>query len=163
MLRRIILLASALATAGLAACLGDASNAGPTLPYANETLYSDPATAVYAPVTGVNIATMTRTESGLYYRDSVVGTGVAATPTSRVTVNYIGYVPTGRIFDRSSTPATFALTQVVKGFQEGISGMRVGGKRRLVLPPALGYGAQANQVIAANSVLVFYVELLGVQ
>lgn len=165
MLRRLARTAAVALALGTvtAACGGDDDYAAPGTAPA-ETVYSDPATAVYAPALAIDLAAMTRTSTGLYYRDRVVGTDTAtARPTSTVSVTYAGYVPTGRQFDAGT--ARFALTQVVKGFQEGITGMRVGGERTLVIPPALGYGPaeqrdQAGRVIIpANSVLVFNVKL----
>ena len=154
-LARTAAVALALGTA-TAAC-GDDDSAAPG-DAGSETVYSDPATAVYAPALAIDLAAMTRTSTGLYYRDRVVGTDTStARPTSTVTVTYAGYVPSGRRFDAGT--ARFALTQVVKGFQEGITGMRVGGERTLVMPPALGYGNNPPPGIPANSVLVFKVKL----
>ena len=138
----------------LAACGGDDD---PTEP-----VYSDPATAVYAASLGVNLASMTRTEKGLYYQDRTVGTGAAATTSSTVTVTYTGSLPNGRRFDANT--ARFPLGDVVEGFREGIAGMRVGGDRLLVIPPALGYGNQppSGSQIPPNSVLVFTVRLVSI-
>lgn len=106
--------------------------------------------------------------------DLVVGTGTEATAGKRVTVNYTGWLYSstaagnkGTMFDTSvgKTPYTFVLGagQVIKGWDQGLVGMRVGGQRRLVIPPELGYGAQANGPIPANATLVFEVQLLNVQ
>jgi peptidylprolyl isomerase len=153
MLRRFLHAATAALALAAAAC-GDSSPAEP--------VYSDPATAVYAPSVGVDLAAMTRTGTGLYIRDVAVGTGALATTSSTVTVTYAGHLPTGRRFD--SGTRQFPLTGVVAGFREGIAGMRVGGERKLVLPPALGYGATPPQGsgIPANSVLVFDVKLVSI-
>lgn len=166
MLRRLLGTAvAALALATAAAACGDDEPTDPsTRDAASETVYSDPATAVYAPALMIDLATMTRTASGLYYRDRIVGTDTTtARASSTVTVTYAGFVPTGRQFDAGT--ARFSLSQVVAGFREGITGMRVGGERTLVMPPSLGYGAQAQRdgagrvIIPANSVLVFTVKL----
>jgi FKBP-type peptidyl-prolyl cis-trans isomerase len=109
----------------------------------------------------------------LLCQDLVVGTGKAATPTSSVSVQYVGVLyKTGVQFDsswsRGSQPASFSLTGVVTGFKQGIGGagkvapMRAGGRRLIILPSALGYGPQANQSIPANSPLVFIVDLKSV-
>jgi len=105
-------------------------------------------------------------------QDLVVGTGPAATTSSTVTVQYTGVLyKDGKEFDSSWTrgqTAQFSLAQVVPGFTEGIGGagkvapMKVGGRRVMILPPALGYGAQANGPIPANSTLVFVVDLKSV-
>ncbi len=96
------------------------------------------------------------------------GTGKVAEKTSTVTVNYTGAIAsTGKIFESSldgGQPATFGLDQVIKGWGEGIPGMKVGGKRRLIIPAELAYGAQSPSAdIPANSALVFDVELITVQ
>jgi peptidylprolyl isomerase len=108
----------------------------------------------------------------LEYKDLVVGTGTPATPTSTVSVQYTGVLyKDGKKFDSSwdrGQPASFPLTQVVKGFTEGIGGngdippMRVGGRRIMILPASLGYGAQATSGIPANSPIVFVVDLKSV-
>jgi hypothetical protein len=108
----------------------------------------------------------------LAYKDLVVGKGKAANPQSNVTVQYVGALyKDGKVFDSSwsrGTPAQFSLTGVVKGFTQGIGGtkgippMKVGGRRLMILPAALGYGSQANGSIPANSPLVFVVDLKSI-
>ncbi len=99
--------------------------------------------------------------------DLVVGTGPEATAASTVTVNYVGVAAaTAKEFDSSwkgGQPATFPLSGVIKGWQEGIPGMKVGGRRELVIPPDLAYGAQGSPPnIGPNETLVFVVDLLAV-
>jgi FKBP-type peptidyl-prolyl cis-trans isomerase len=106
----------------------------------------------------------------LTVKDLVVGKGAAATPTSTVTVQYVGALYSdGTIFDSSwnrGMPANFPLTGVVPGFTQGIGGttgiapMKVGGRRVVIIPPALGYGGQQNGSIPPNSTLVFVIDLL---
>ncbi len=107
------------------------------------------------------------TASGLKYKDLKVGNGKEAKPHDTVTVNYTGTLKDGTKFDSSydhpEGPSTFSLDEVVKGWGEGIPGMKVGGKRQLIIPPALGYGAQAKPKIPPNSELIFEVELLDVK
>jgi FKBP-type peptidyl-prolyl cis-trans isomerase len=108
----------------------------------------------------------------LEYKDLVVGKGAAATPTSTVTIQYSGVLyKTGKAFDSSwsrGQPAQFSLAQVVKGFTQGIGGtsgvspMKAGGRRIIIIPASLGYGAQAQGPIPANSPLVFVVDLKNV-
>ncbi|HUC19974.1 MAG TPA: FKBP-type peptidyl-prolyl cis-trans isomerase [Candidatus Polarisedimenticolaceae bacterium] len=100
--------------------------------------------------------------------DEVVGTGTEAVAGKKVTVHYTGTLTNGTKFDSSvdrNQPFSFNLGggQVIKGWDEGVVGMKVGGKRKLVIPPELGYGSQQVSSIPANSTLVFEVELLGVE
>ncbi len=105
--------------------------------------------------------------STLLRKDLVVGKGAVATASSTVVVRYVGAsYSTGKVFDGStwqSGPATFALANLVPGFAQGVTGMKVGGRREIVIPPALGYGSQGGGPIAPNETLVFVVDLLGVK
>ncbi|URR35692.1 FKBP-type peptidyl-prolyl cis-trans isomerase [Thermosynechococcus sp. HN-54] len=109
------------------------------------------------------------TPSGLQYEDIVVGSGVQPQVGDRVTVHYTGMLTDGRIFDSSrdrGQPFQFQIGvgQVIKGWDEGVGSMQVGGQRRLIIPPNLGYGARgAGGVIPPNATLIFDVELLAVQ
>ncbi len=111
---------------------------------------------------------MVTTASGLQYEDSVVGTGVEAVAGKTVEVHYTGTFPDGKKFDSSvdrRQPFSFKLGagMVIKGWDEGVAGMKVGGKRKLIIPANLGYGARgAGGVIPPNAVLHFDVELLKV-
>lgn len=106
------------------------------------------------------------TGSGLQYVDLVVGTGRQAETGDTATVHYTGWLADGKKFDSSldrGEPFSFRVGagQVIKGWDEGVSTMRVGGKRRLVIPPDLAYGSRgAGQVIPPNATLTFEVELL---
>ena len=110
---------------------------------------------------------MPTTPSGLIIEDVTVGEGAAATG-QKVTVHYTGWLTNGTQFDSSkdrNDPFVFPLGggRVIKGWDEGVRGMKVGGKRKLTIPPALGYGARgAGGTIPPNATLVFEVELLGV-
>jgi peptidylprolyl isomerase len=105
----------------------------------------------------------------LQVTDVVLGTGAEAVSGKKVTVDYTGRLLTGRKFDSSldrGQPFTFTLGagQVIRGWDQGVAGMKVGGKRTLVIPPHLGYGASgAGAVIPPNATLVFDVELKGVE
>jgi FKBP-type peptidyl-prolyl cis-trans isomerase len=105
--------------------------------------------------------------SNLVVEDLVVGTGAVAATGDTVTVHYVGTLANGQKFDSSydrGQPFTFRIGahQVIAGWEQGIPGMRVGGKRRLTIPPSLGYGGQANGPIPANSTLIFEVDLVGI-
>lgn len=105
----------------------------------------------------------------LVVRDLKRGTGPAARPGQTLTLNYVGAgLSDRRVFDssyRTGQPFSFALGsgQVIPGWDRGLVGMRVGGRRLLVIPPGLGYGAQGSGPIKPNETLVFVVDLLGVQ
>lgn len=115
------------------------------------------------------MAEPTTTTSGLTYEDIESGTGPAAQNGQKAKVHYTGWLKNGQKFDSSvdrNEPFEFMLGagQVIKGWDEGVAGMKVGGKRRLTIPPALGYGARgAGGVIPPNADLIFEVELLGVR
>lgn len=108
------------------------------------------------------------TDSGLQYIEVVEGTGAKPQPGQRVTVHYTGTLEDGTQFDSSrdrNRPFSFTIGvgQVIKGWDEGISTMRVGGRRQLIVPPELGYGARgAGGVIPPNATLIFDVELLRI-
>ena len=116
-----------------------------------------------------------QTPSGLKYIDEKEGSGAAAKAGDRVSVHYTGKLKDGKKFDSSRDRGQpFAVTlgqgQVIAGWDEGIPGMKVGGKRKLIIPAALGYGAQGQQdqqsgayIIPPNAVLVFEVEVLSVK
>jgi FKBP-type peptidyl-prolyl cis-trans isomerase FkpA len=107
------------------------------------------------------------TPSGLKYTDLKVGDGTVAESGMVASVHYTGWLADGTKFDSSldrGTPFSFKLGggQVIRGWDEGVKGMRVGGKRKLLIPPDLGYGERgAGGVIPPNATLVFDVELLG--
>lgn len=128
-----------------------------------------PETLTYAPSLNVDIDMMARTESGLYWKDLIEGTGAEAVRGTVVVVEYSGWLANGNLFDSSKNagrPFSFALgqRQVIDGWDEGVAGMRVGGKRLLVIPPQLGYGSRgAGAGIPGNATLVFEVELLEVR
>ena len=127
-----------------------------------------PTEVQYAASLGVNLADMTRTPTGLYWKDLAVGTGAEAVNGATVVMDYIGWLPDARKFDSSKdsgNPYTFVLGQgnAIAGWDQGIPGMRVGGRRLLVIPPELGYGSSGmGGVIPPSATLVFNVELRAV-
>ena len=112
---------------------------------------------------------MTTTTSGLQYEDQVAGTGAEAKAGNTVDVHYTGTLKDGKKFDSSvdrGRPFSFKLGagQVIKGWDEGVAGMKVGGKRKLVIPSGLAYGKRGSgAVIPPDAELTFVVELLGVK
>jgi FKBP-type peptidyl-prolyl cis-trans isomerase FkpA len=111
----------------------------------------------------------TTTASGLIIEELIVGGGASAAAGQKVSVHYTGWLTNGTKFDSSKDRReafVFPLGKghVIKGWDEGVAGMKVGGKRKLTIPPALGYGARgAAGVIPPNATLVFEVELLDVK
>ena len=111
---------------------------------------------------------LTKTASGLGYVDLVEGTGPQPKTGDSVRVHYTGWLENGKKFDSSHDrrePLVFAVGrgQVIQGWDEGVGSMKVGGKRKLVIPASLGYGSQgAGGVIPPNATLIFEVELLGI-
>jgi len=149
-MRRYLLLVAALATQ---ACTNEIAGLGPP---------SDPATELFASSLGVNLAAMTKTPDGLYFRDITTGGGALVTKDTTVIVNYSGYLSDGTLFD-SGNQSSFSLTSVVAGVREGIIGMRVGGRRQLVIPSALGYGKTGSPpTIPRQSTLVFTIDLTSI-
>jgi FKBP-type peptidyl-prolyl cis-trans isomerase len=110
----------------------------------------------------------TKTDSGLQYWEIRVGTGQVAKDGDHVKVHYTGWLTTGKKFDSSvdaHSPFDFTIGkgEVIKGWDEGVAGMKVGGKRQLRIPPELAYGAGGSPpVIPANATLIFDVQLLGI-
>jgi len=110
----------------------------------------------------------TVTATGLTIEDTSLGEGTAAASGHTVSVHYTGWLTDGKKFDSSrdrNRPFEFKLgaSEVIAGWDEGVQGMKIGGKRKLTIPPALGYGARgAGGVIPPNATLVFEVELIGV-
>ncbi|MCK4307324.1 FKBP-type peptidyl-prolyl cis-trans isomerase [candidate division WOR-3 bacterium] len=107
--------------------------------------------------------------SGLQYVDMVIGTGASPTIGSRVSVHYTGWLEDGTMFDSSKKrdkPFIFTLGQgqVIKGWDEGVVSMKVGGKRKLIIPSKLGYGEYgAGDAIPPNAILIFEIELLKIK
>ena len=107
--------------------------------------------------------------NGLVIEDIKIGDGQEVEKFNIVTVNYTGLLENGTKFDSSLNPGrtpfrfTVGAGQVIKGWDEGLMGMKVGGKRKLTIPPELGYGSRDNGPIPANSTLIFEIDLLGIE
>ena len=138
-------------------------------------LFSQAATVGAVALLGIGPAAFAKahhtvtTHSGLKYQDIVVGKGPTPKPGQNVTVDYVGTLTSGKKFDASrdhGQPFQFVIGthQVIPGWDEGVMTMRVGGERKLIVPPGLGYGAAgAGGVIPPNATLIFDVKLLGVR
>ena len=125
----------------------------------------DPAQNTYAPALGVDLAKFTRLESGVFYQDVAVGTGAEAKYNTRVRVHYTGWLPNGKQFDSSRGGEPYELVigarEVIRGWEEGLPGMKVGGRRKIVIPAVLGYGRDGSPPdIPPDAVLVFDLELM---
>lgn len=137
---------------------------GPTEP---DDTWADPATIQFHASLGVDLAEMTLTESGLYWRDLTEGTEPMAGIADTITVHYTGWLPDGTQFDtsRDKNPLQFQLGVglMIKGWDEGLVGMRLGGRRQLVIPPHLAYGRRGKGPVPPLMTIVFEVELLAVK
>ncbi len=133
--------------------------------------FTNPANVTFATPTGVTLASMTRVNEAVYTQDFVIGTGRTVAAGDSVVTYYTGMLSTGFVFDTRqspSTPSAFRLdtVSVIKGWVEALPGMKVGGKRKIVLGPGKAYGyntardAAGSIIIPSNSVLVFDVEVL---
>jgi hypothetical protein len=139
---------------------GCGSDATPDIP-------SNPAVETYATSLGVNIAQMTRKTDNLFVQDLVVGTGADAIAGRSMDLHYTGWLVNGSRFDtsvgRSPITITLGVGQVIAGWDQGVAGMKVGGRRKLVIGSALGYGRTGSGSIPPNATLVFDVELVAVR
>jgi FKBP-type peptidyl-prolyl cis-trans isomerase len=122
----------------------------------------------FAPSLGVDLAQSTKLPSGLYYRDIMPGTGATLASGQTVGMRYTGSFANGDVFDSNPAPKpvfSFRLGagQVIKGWDQGLPGMKVGGRRQLIIPPELAYGPNDYGPIPGNSVLVFTVDALSAQ
>jgi FKBP-type peptidyl-prolyl cis-trans isomerase len=116
---------------------------------------------------GVTLKQYTRLPSGLYLRDSVAGTGATLTAGKKVSVRYVGFFPDGRVFASRVSPDTLTFQlgagAVIPGFDQGIAGMKVGGRRMLIIPPELAYGERGSGPVPPYAVTLFLVEAVRVE
>ncbi len=159
---RFLSLPTATTTAALVCALSACSQSTSTGPSIEST--------TFAAALGVDLKAMTKTPDGLYVRDVTVGTGALAIVGHRVSVHYTGWLANGTQFDAngpSDPPFSFniGVGEVIAGWDEGVQGMLVGGRRQLVIPPSLAYGAAGagGGVIPPNAILVFVIDLVAVQ
>jgi peptidylprolyl isomerase len=121
---------------------------------------SDVERVAFDPALGVRLDKMSKRASGLYVQDLTVGTGAVALRGKTAVVRYTGWMSNGTQFDSGEVSVTLGSNHTIAAWEEGLLGMRVGGKRRLVVPPNLGYGERGSGTrIPPNSVLVFDMEV----
>jgi FKBP-type peptidyl-prolyl cis-trans isomerase FkpA len=123
----------------------------------------NPREVEFAASLGIDLDGMIETESGLSYREDFVGTGEPAVLLDTVWLTYTGYLADGTVFYRGEVTATLGSTDLIAGFTEGLVGMRFKGMRTLVIPADLAYGGRGRRPIPPNAVLVFEIDLTGVQ
>lgn len=128
---------------------------------------SDPSTEQFASSLGINLGQMTEVATRLFVQDLTAGTGAQAASGNRLRVRYTGWLRNGRVFDSNANggnPFEFNLGrgEVISGWDVGLAGMRVGGKRRLVFSSQYGYGPTGSGPIPPNATLIFDVELIAV-
>jgi peptidylprolyl isomerase len=117
----------------------------------------------FAPSLGIDLSRMMRRVSGLYVQDLTVGTGSVAATGRTAVLEYSGWLPDGKQFDSGEITVTLGSNKVIRAWEEGVLGMRVGGRRRIVSPPQLAYGERgAGPDIPPNAVLVFEFTLADV-
>jgi peptidylprolyl isomerase len=118
----------------------------------------------FASSLGVDLAHSTRTENGAYYRDIVVGTGGSVSAGQLLTINVTAWLSDGTPLDgNTNLPFHLGFHEVISGWDEAIPGMRVGGKRQLLIPPALAYGDVGSGPIPGNAVLVYVIQVVSAQ
>jgi len=160
--RRAPTLCSLLLAGTLAACGGGSSPAASatTVP---QPIAGDVERTTFAPALNVHLDQMVKRASGLYVQDLTMGTGTFASRGRTAVLRYTGWRADGKQFDDGEITMTLGKAQTIAAWEEGVLGMRVGGKRRLVVPPNLGYGARgAGNDIPPNTVLVFDMTLTSI-
>jgi FKBP-type peptidyl-prolyl cis-trans isomerase len=141
---------------------GASGSAVPAAPVP-QALPGDIERTTFAPALGVHLDAMIRRASGLYVQDLTPGTGAVATRGRSLIVRYVGWLADGKQIDAGEITVELGSNKTIRAWEEGLLGMRVGGRRRLIVPPALGYGARgAGDAIPSNAVLVFEMEVLSV-
>ncbi len=155
---RVAAIVGGLGLAAAAACANPA--AGPS------SGATDPLSATYDGALGIDITKYVATTNGAFYFDSVVGGGNVVNTGKTVSLRYVGHLIDATIFDQDTATGTSALAftvgagTVIPGFDEGLLGMRAGGKRVIIIPPKLGYGSVPRAGIPSNSILIFRISSL---
>lgn len=157
-IRRSLLIVSAFSSV-LAACADKPGRPEGLDPAAATPIESTTFVAALA----VDLAASTKAPSGLYYKDLTVGTGPEVAAGQKLTMKYTGWLADGTQFDSGTYPYRLGAREVIEGWDLGPVGMKVGGKRQLIIPPALAYGPGGSGPIPPNAVLVFVVELISAE
>lgn len=147
---------------------GDADSESRSSPAAESTPAEVSMDMEFADELNIDLDAMTRLPTGLYYEDIKEGSGLGARDGHVLNVHYTGRLTTGEVFDENMDGEGFSFQlgrqQVIRGWEQGIQGMRIGGKRRLVIPPSLAYGQRGRPgVIPPSATLIFDVELLDIR
>jgi FKBP-type peptidyl-prolyl cis-trans isomerase len=122
----------------------------------------------FADELGIDLAEMRQTPSGMYVLELEEGRGLGARPGHVLSIHYTGWLINGEVFDTSAEkgPLSFQLgaRQVIRGWEEGVAGMRIGGKRRLIIPPGLAFGSRGQPgAIPPYAMLIYEIELLDIK
>jgi peptidylprolyl isomerase len=154
MLRRLISLSLVVTAFSIAGGL-DSSGPGTVIPIEETS---------FASALGVNLSQSTRTAAGVYYRDISVGTGPVVANGQTLRVRYTGWLSSGLMFETNTTqpqpfPFVLGVDNVIAGWHDGLQGVRVGGKRQLIIPASMAYGSQGSGPIPGNAVIVFNIEV----
>ncbi len=147
---RWLAIGGALMVAAAVGCAGDSTGSGQ---------WSDPTKITYYDGLHVNLSRMSRTTSGVFYWDSIAGTGTyQARPGDQLTVDYKLWTPDGTLKDQQQGyPVTLSSTNLIQGWVDGLTGVVQGSARQLVIPPALAYGSTGNGSIPPDATLVFLI------
>jgi FKBP-type peptidyl-prolyl cis-trans isomerase FkpA len=156
--RTLVASAALIAAAGCGGGSASASSQAPTPQPVGEVERTQ-----FSPDLGVHLDKMLKKPSGLYVEDLATGTGQVAARERTVVVRYVGWLPSGKTIDQGEITVALGSNKVIRAWEEGLLGMRVGGRRLLVTPPSLAYGgAGAGNEIPPNAVLVFVMQLQAV-
>ena len=139
----------------VAACGGDSTSPDPVDPQVIEE-------TEFAASLGIDLSQMTRSATGLYVLVQEPGEGDQVGPGNEVSVAYVGRLSNATIFDSGTFPLTLGAGEAIAGFDEGVQGMRLGEKRRIIIPPALAYGNRGVGSIPPGSILIFDLELVAI-
>jgi FKBP-type peptidyl-prolyl cis-trans isomerase FkpA len=160
---RVSVAASPLVALLFIACGGGAAGPAATATSVPQPIAGDIERTDFNAALGVRLDQMVKRASGLYVQDLTMGTGTIAARGRTAVVRYTGWLASGKQFDDGEVTVSLGSRKTIAAWEEGLLGMRVGGKRRLVVPPSLGYGARgAGDDIPPNSVLVFDMTLQSV-